>query len=70
MHDSSGDMDDADEACTGYGETYSQTTKSDDGFKCLRRSKWFYDSCLLIFVLNVCMRNEVTFSALWRRRFL
>ncbi|KAF5296820.1 hypothetical protein FQA39_LY12338 [Lamprigera yunnana] len=34
LDDSSDDMDDADEACTGCGKTYSQTTKSDDWVNC------------------------------------
>ncbi|KAF5277899.1 hypothetical protein FQA39_LY06051 [Lamprigera yunnana] len=39
LDDSSDFMDDADEACTGCGKTYSQTTKSDDWVNCLRCSK-------------------------------
>lgn len=45
LDDSSDDMDDADESCTGCGESYSQTTKSDDWINCLRCSKWFHESC-------------------------
>ncbi|KAF5273119.1 hypothetical protein FQA39_LY07609 [Lamprigera yunnana] len=36
LNDFSDDMDDVDEACTGCGKTYSQTTKSDHWVNCLR----------------------------------
>ncbi|KAJ8962241.1 hypothetical protein NQ318_018213 [Aromia moschata] len=45
LRDSLDDMDADDEACTGCGEVYSQTTKSDDWVQCLHCSKWFHDSC-------------------------
>ncbi|CAH1981192.1 unnamed protein product [Acanthoscelides obtectus] len=45
LDDSSDDMDDDDQTCTGCGEIYSQTTKSDDWVNCIGCSKWFHDSC-------------------------
>jgi len=46
IHDSSSDMETNNDAtCTGCGEEYTKTTKTDDWIQCIHCQQWLHDGC-------------------------